>query len=318
MSPTTRATRALAIGALAALAACVEQPTQPVDGPEFAVVAQSPIAAQIAGMMNAMNAGFAAEGTPYRVALAEYLTDAGGQEAGLTVLAKDVGNRRLSFDFVPHDPRREWSGPVGGGTDDITYAVDQTGDAVPVLGGLGAAATDAAIDRAMASWDMLTCSELAITRNDDFGLDIGLVAFLDGLGGSPFVFADVQHAGWRDIDFAGNVLGVTFTFGFTDGAGNFTDIDGNGYADAAFREIYYDPTFPWADDGTSDVDVESVAVHEAGHGLSQGHFGQVALKNDGSLTASPRAVMNALYAAPFRQLAGNDVGGHCNNWASWR
>jgi hypothetical protein len=141
------------------------------------------------------------------------------------------------------------------------------------------------------------------------------------------VFADVQHGGWRDLEFAGGTLGITFTFAFIDGAGNVTDIDGNGVGDAAFREIYYDPITPagaarvWADNGTSNIDVESVAVHEAGHGLSQAHFGSVQIKNRGKnglfLQASPRAVMNALYSAPFRQLAGSDNGGHCSNWAQW-
>jgi hypothetical protein len=67
----------------------------------------------------------------------------------------------------------------------------------------------------------------------------------------------------------------------------------------------------------NDIDVESVAVHEAGHGLSQAHFGKVWLKNDGSLERSPMAVMNAIYSEPFRPLAGTDNGGHCSNWAQW-
>ena len=69
------------------------------------------------------------------------------------------------------------------------------------------------------SWDDELCSNLPLSRNPDFGIDIGLVAFLNGLGGSPFAFADVQHAGWRDIDFGGFTLGATFTFGFVDGGG---------------------------------------------------------------------------------------------------
>lgn len=63
--------------------------------------------------------------------------------------------------------------------------------------------------------------------------------------------------------------------------------------------------------------METVTLHEAGHGLSQAYFGKVWLEEDGSLMASPRAVMNALYAAPFRSLAGSDDGGHCSNWAAW-
>jgi hypothetical protein len=149
-----------------------------------------------------------------------------------------------------------------------------------------------------------------------------LVAAQNGLGGSFATVADVQHAGWRDINFASGILGVTFTFVFGSNVGTPpvfvpSDIDNNGLADVALREIYYDPSFSWADNGVANIDVESVAVHEAGHGLSQGHFGKVWLKNDESLMTSPRAVMNALYASPFRNLAGSDIAGHCSNWASW-
>ena len=263
--------------------------------------------------MDALNAGLAADGADYRVAMAEYVTSGDSGEMGNTIIAKNVGNKQLGFDFVPGDTRRAWSGP---GANSITYAIDTTGDAVPPFGGLGAAATDAAIVRSMDTWDALTCSNLGLAQSPDFGIDIGVVAFLNSLGGSPFVFADVQHAGWRDINFAGGVLGVTFTFGFTDVNG-FTDIDNNGKLDAAFREIYYDPSFSWADDGSSNVDVESVALHEAGHGLSQGHFGKVWIKKDGSLKRSPTAVMNALYAGPLAALRGTDNGGHCSNWGQW-
>ena len=272
--------------------------------------------ANLATLMDDMNVTLEANGADYRVAIAEYITDGTGGEAGGTVLSKVVGNKHLTADFVPGDARRAgWSGAVGG-FDNITYAIDRTGDATPLFGGLTGAQTDAAIERAIGTWADANCSELGLTRNSDFGLDIGLVAFQNGLGGSPFVFADVQQAGFRDINFAGGVLGVTFTFIFVN-AGVPTDIDGNGLQDAAFREIYYDPSWNWKDDGVSNIDVQSVAVHETGHGLSQSHFGTVALKNDGRLQASPRAVMNALYSSPFRDLTGSDNGGHCSNWSAW-
>ncbi len=100
-------------------------------------------------------------------------------------------------------------------------------------------------------------------------------------------------------------------------SGAVTYIDVNGKADVACREIYYDPSFSWADDGVSNFDVETVALHEAGHGLSQAHFGKVWFKENGELKASPRAVMNALYAGPLRSPLGTDKGGHCSNWANW-
>ena len=280
--------------------------------------ADGDVDAQLADAMDAINAALAADGADYRAAMAEYLS-VDGEDHANTVIAKDVGNKQLSTDFVPNDTRRAWSAPFGGPFDDITYAIDTTGDAVPVFGGLTAAQTDAAIVRAMSSWDALTCSHLPIVRNPDFGLDIGVVAFIvsGGAVGSPFVFGDVQHAGWRDLNFAGGILGVTFTFIFIDGAGNGTDVDGDGRIDTAFREIYYDPSFSWADDGVTNIDVETVALHEAGHGLSQAHFGMVFFDNNGNLKFAPHAVMNAVYAAPQRTLLGTDEGGHCSNWASW-
>ena len=273
-------------------------------------------AAITSAYLDAINDALELEGVNYRVMMVEYITAGGSEEAGQTVLAKNVGNKQLGFDFVPYDARRAWSAPGVGDNDNITYAIDKTDDAVPIFGGLTADETDAAIERGTDTWAEAICSELDLSRNDDFGIDIGVVASILGFGGSPFVLADVQHAGWRDINFGGGILGATFTFGFTSG-GEFTDIDNNGKLDAAFREIYYDPSWNWADDGSTNIDVESVAVHEIGHGLSQGHFGTVVFKNKGALAAYPRAVMNALYAAPFRDLTGTDEGGHCSIWAQW-
>lgn len=261
-----------------------------------------------------INDELASNGMNFRVLMAETQVAAGSGEVGITVIAKHVGNKHMDADFVPNDARREWSGPD---FNEITYAIDATGDAVPFAGGLSASETDAAIERATDTWRNTSCSDIGLVRNDDFGIDIGVVAFQFGLGGSPFVFADIQHAGWRDIDFADGVLGVTFTFIWIDGLGEPTDFNSDGKADVAFREIYYDPSWIWADDGATNIDVESVAVHELGHGLSQAHFGNVFLKKNGELKASPRAVMNALYASPYRELTGTDNAGHCSIWASW-
>jgi len=299
-----------------ALAACTDTPvTTPLPVSSGVTLTVTPDA-ELATFMDALNVQLEAQGADYRALEAEYITAGDSGQAGGTVLSKVTGNKQLPHDFVPFDARRAgWSGAAGP-SDNITFAIDETGDAVPLFGGLTGAQTNAAILAAMGTWEGLTCSTLPLVQNPTFGVDIGVVAFLNGLGGSPFVLADVQHAGWRDINFAGGILGVTFTFIFVSG-GVPTDIDGNGLADAAFREIYYDPSFSWANNGVANIDVETVALHEAGHGLSQAHFGKVWLKNDGSLAASPRAVMNALYAGPFRGLAGSDSGGHCSNWANW-
>lgn len=311
-----------AVVAVLALAACdgwsdpaMVSTAEPVGGMMMSVTENADAApVSIQAIMDDMNDVLAADGAEYRVGWAEYITDVsgGGSEAGQTVLSKVVGNKQLVGDFVPGDTRRTWSSPDA---INLTYAIDQTGDAVPPFGGLTGAQTDAAIVRAMNTWDAETCSDLGLVRNTTTA-DIGYIARLNNLGGSFAIAGDVQHAGFRDINFAGNILGVTFTLIFVSG-GVPTDINGDGQADVAFREIYYDPSWNWRDNGVSNIDLQSVSVHESGHGLSQSHFGTVALKNDGRLQASPRAVMNALYSSPFRELTGTDNGGHCSNWAAW-
>lgn len=303
-------------GSAASSAADAVSRARTAPGAASASAALSPDA-QIASYMASVNEALAADGAPYRIAKAEWLGAPDSDNVGNTVLAKDVGNKQLAFDFVPGDPRRSgWS--AGGGTA-MTYAIDETSDAVPPFSeGLTAADTDAAIDRAMGTWDDLACSALDLSRTPAPGIDIGFIAFLNGLGGSPAVVADVQHAGFSDINFPLGVLGVAFTLPFVDSNGDLTDVDNNGTADVAFREIYYDPSYNWGVSGSpTAVDVESIALHEAGHGLSQAHFGTVRIKKNGTIKASPRAVMNALYSGPLRTLLGTDRGGHCSNWGAW-
>jgi len=307
-----------ALSAALALAACTDGGVTPpeVEPPLFGKAAPSSATAEaILDMMDAINAALEAQGADYRAAVAEYITPADGGEAGATLIARSLGNKHLGHDFVPFDPRRAgWSGPVGGASDDITFAIDQTIDAVPPFGGLAGAQTTGAIQSATATWNGVQCSNIPLNQNLDLGLDLGIVAFINGLGGSPFLRADIQHAGWQDINFVGSILAVTFTFVFV-GPGGLTDVDGNGRLDTAFREIYYDPSWLWAINGN--IDVETVALHEIGHGLSQAHFGNIFVRNSGSVGASPRAVMNPFYFGVQQNLLGTDNAGHCSDWAQW-
>jgi hypothetical protein len=268
---------------------------------------------QMASIMEGVNEKLSQNGAGYRVVVAEWITE---DMMGRTTEFRDRGNKQIDAHFVPRDPRRAWSNPGQPG-DDITFAIDQTLDAVPFGGGLTAAETDAAIVRAMDTWDAVKCSDLSLTRNPDFGIDIGVAAFEFSLGavGSPFIFADVQHAGFRDLDFLGLVLGMTLTYAFESG-GEFTDIDGNGKLDVAFREIYYDPSWIWQID--DDIDVETIALHEMGHGLSQGHFGELfQTDRNGKYHWAPFALLNAGYVGVQQGLTGTDLGGHCSIWGSW-
>lgn len=298
--------------------------TTPDDAPQIDARPQATPAASAdevdAFFMDAMevvNAGLDDSGAGYRVAKVEYLT--AEAPVGREVFFRDVGNKQLGADFVPGDPRRaDWSGT----SPDITYVVDQVDAEAPTLPPgevLAASTTTEAVNRAMAIWDDASCSDLPVTRNADFGLDLGLIAFFAGLGDTqPFVLGDIQHAGWGDLPLGGSVIGGTFTFIFIDGNGDPTDVDGDGKSDVAFREIYYSTAFPWGIDTGFPIDVETVVAHEAGHGLSQAHFGKLfqTTKNE-KFHFAPRALMNAGYTGVQQELSGTDRAGHCSLWGEW-
>ena len=232
---------------------------------------------------------------------------------GRTVYFKDVGNKQLTEDFVP--------GLSLDGTDNISYYIDETrpSDDLPV------AVTSAAITRAMQTWDDVNCSALGLFKiPSDPSISTGFVSALFGFGGSLDYVADLVHAGWLPAAFfdllapdgSEFILAVTFTIIFTDEDGNPVDTDNNGKIDVAWREIYYNDAFAWADG--DDYDVETIALHESGHGLSQGHFGKAFRTNSNNkLHFAPRAVMNAAYSGIQTDIKGSDNGGHCSNWASW-
>ncbi|MBT8086214.1 MAG: hypothetical protein HKN35_01905 [Woeseia sp.] len=281
------------------------------------VFAGSAAADNLGAMIDELNDSLEASGAGLAVGMVEWITEAESEEMGQTILFKDTGNKQLGFDFVPGDPRR-------GGRTNITYimdAVDVTADATDEF---------AAIDNAMQTWEDAKCSDIPITDLGDVNADEGFVQWFFGFGGNSDINApivngwDIAHDGFLPGNFflafggSPNILGVAFTIIFPG-----TDIDNNGVGDAAYREIYYNDAFNWVDnpnDGPGDglIDLESVALHEAGHGLSQGHFGNAAIINsNGRIRISPNAVMNAGYIFAEQDLQGNDRGGHCSNWANW-
>src|SRR5262245_47056110 len=229
-----------------------------------AAQSQQSINQQFIQMMTLMNANMAASGAGYRVEMVEYLTLDDSGEIGQTVFIKDRGNKQLDAQFIPGDPRR-------GGRTNITYIVDQAEGAIS---GLTVAQTTAAIDRAVTTWNNVNCSNIPITKLSDMpGVDIGVIEASLGQIGSQYPLADITHAGWLPAGTLPiNVLAVTFSTFFVDANGQPTDIDNNGKPDVAFREILYNGSRTWAIDGN--IDVETVALHEFGHGLSQSHFGK--------------------------------------------
>jgi hypothetical protein len=259
------------------------------------------------------SSGRVAANARYAVYSAEFLTSAESGQVGRTVYFNNVGNKQLTADFVP--------GLSLDGTDDVSYYIDETRPS----GDLPVATSAAAISRAMQTWDDVTCSNLGMYRIPfQPGVSYGFVSSLFGFGGSDTYIADVVHAGWLPAAFfdaiappdgSTYILGVTFTIIFTD-QGNPVDTDNNNKLDVAWREIYYNDAFDWADG--DDYDVETIALHEAGHGLSQGHFGKAfRTTSNNKLHFAPRAVMNAAYSGIQTEIDGTDNGGHCSNWGSW-
>jgi hypothetical protein len=246
------------------------------------------------------------------VYMAEYITSGESGEIGNEVFFNNRGNKQLAGDFVP--------ALALDGTPDVTYYVDENRPTAD----LPVAVSTAAIDRAMNTWDGVNCSDLGMTKIPYDGSPAGLVPASLGFGGSFNYFADVMHGGWLPGAFfdllapggSSFILGVTFTIVFTDSNGDLVDTDNNGKYDVAWREIYYNDAFGWNDGST--YDVETVALHEAGHGLSQAHFGKAHRTiSNGKIHFSPRAVMNAAYSGVQTNIGKSDNGGHCSNWGSW-
>ena len=259
-----------------------------------------------------LNDALAAEGM--MIGTIEWITSGKSDEMGRTLYFTDRGNKRLSQHFVPNDPRR-------GGFSDITYLVDRADGATS--SGLSADDTQAAIDKAMSTWNGVKCSAIPVTNLGGIEMDVGFVEYVYGFGGYPAWLADLTHAGWLSAGFfdflapggSDFILGVTFTIVWQE-SGYPTDIDNNDRDDVAFREINYNDKMSWAVDG-SDFDVETIALHESGHGLSQAHFGAAFRTKNGKLHFAPRAVMNATYSGVQQKIRKSDNGGHCSNWASW-
>ena len=251
--------------------------------------------------------------THYAVQSAEYLTSAESGRVGRTVFFRNVGNKQLTEDFIP--------GLSLDSTDAISYYIDENRPSAD----LDVASSSEAIARAMRTWDNVRCSDLGIFRvPSQRSIETGFVSALFGFGGSFDYVADVVHAGWLPAAFfdliaedgGAYILAVTFTIIFTDDNGAPTDLDNNGKDDVAWREIYYNDAFSWADG--AHYDVETVALHETGHGLSQGHFGTAfADAGGGKIHFSPRAVMNAAYSGIQTTIHATDNGGHCSNWSDW-
>lgn len=263
----------------------------------------------VLAVMNDFNRTLRAEWMDLRVQVEQIeLLAVGGERSGGHL-------HREPFRWVPNDPRRGAATAVA--KPPLTYRIDLSEG----LGSIGqsAAETEAAVDRAMATWGSDSCfKKVSLFKRPDDGADADLFDSLFGYGSfGDYRVADVVHAGWLPPDFFEQVAGpgggesvvalsVTFIFVGLDGAP--TDLDRDGYMDAAHSEIYYNQGFAWMIDATAgQIDVESVALHEIGHALGIGHI----------TTGSQPAVMNPVYSGQRTRLRPNDHAALCSIWASW-
>ena len=260
--------------------------------------------------------------SPYEIELysVEYITQKGSDQVGQTIIFSDRGSKKLSTDFSPVAKL------AINGTTDISYYVDQI---YPGLD-LDLATKEAAIDRAASTWANVSCSDLGLFKVPAVNVPIGVIGAFEGYNYIPGYIADVNHAGWLPPAFFDEItpnggqfiLGATFTLILTSN-GQPIDTNGDGKIDVAFREIYYNDNFIWGDNdedvaGFAAVDVESIALHEMGHGLSQAHFGKAFLSKKGEYVFSPQAVMNAGYFGGYQaDLKATDEAGHCSIWSNW-
>ncbi len=300
----TRLASLLTLSAFAV--SCQQEPT--VDS--VAIPSPEPLYGTLPATTYSAKTGKSADTLRVAIVMAEFITTAASDELVNTLLFNDRGNKQLSFDFAP--------GNSLDGTDDISYYIDGTRPSaeVPV------AQSTAAFERAMQTWEEASCSELNMYQVPATGKTTGFVSLVFGYGGSSDYVADVVQNGWLPAAFfkrvfgnrGNSVLGVTFTLVQTDARGNYVDSNNDGKLDVAWREIYYNDRFNWA----TSIDIETVALHEAGHGLSQEHFGKAFRQtNTNEIQYSPRAVMNAIYSGIQTTVEGTDNAGHCSIWGNW-
>ena len=304
---------------VAAVAACTDgtEPTQPTtrETPALAAVSRGGHP-----LLLKANRALALRKANVRIPYAEYYTYAGSGRIGQEIFAFDRGNKHIGISYVPGLER------PSGGTNEIRYLVDQSDGATHTAPTLTNAQTEPAIDRAMDTWESAQCSSLPFVKVADDGSDPDVFDGLIGFGTVGTPRADVTHAGWYPAAFFDAVaedgstfiIAVTFPFIFTDDDGNPTDLDGDHELDYAFAEIYWNDAFPYGIDTGFPIDVESVALHETGHGLGQAHFGKISQTTaNGKFHFSPLAVMNAAYTGVSQDLLGSDNAGHCSLWGSW-
>ncbi len=262
-----------------------------------------PVPPQALQMIERVNAGLEASGSPLRLTEASFFT---------------LGRGVNSFRLLRIGSRWTTSG--------LTYVLDESDYTADVQ----ASQVDAAMTSAFDSWDDIANTTLSLSRVADDGgnHDVLDAIVLNGAGqcvdivdtASPNLAfynpatggfalnpeADIVMGGWLPSAYFSNCLGSASILGVTWGFSSGVDSDGDNYPDHVYVEQFYNEGFLWT---TTDavylnfaapMDIESIAVHENGHALGLDHFGgpnpnqPFKLQPNGKVF-DPEAVMNAFY-----------------------
>jgi hypothetical protein len=340
------------LAALVGAAACADgtlvspdAATTAASGPERAAAASVVSGASfdadvsVSPLLGQINTQLAASGAHLAVQKAELLVDANTWDGvSSTVLIANNRSRGIGAEWVAGDPRRD--GRVG-----VTYAFGSSHPSLPLtrnpdgsnLHAVPLAQLDTQIEEALTAWRAQSCLTAPITRvSIPAGTDPDYLDDLFRTGAPSATYSqpsDIVEAGWAPLSFfrtiagasGSSIIGITFTFIFTDASGNPTDIDRDGNEDTALAEIYYNTGFAW---GTTQalnvVDFYSIITHETGHALGLAHFGKVFVtKKDAAdgvsvvdVKYAPKAMMNAVYVTGRGEIAGTDNSSFCQIWAS--
>lgn len=257
------------------------------------------------------------EGVNIRLAYAETVTkqDNNDHASGQTIFANDR-TKQLTAQWVPNDSRRNTDG------NNLTYIIWDP-FAPANFGQPNQFDGTPAIDASFDTWDTIkTKAKLDIVKRPNTLSNPSAI-----LGGNPFL-ADITQVGFLPGSLfetvvgpgsSNNVLGVTFTFVFIDSEGTPTDVNNDGFNDTALKEVWYNDDFIWTDSGNTatEVDLETVALHENGHALGFGHFGKISVTNNNKLHVSPRSVMNAIILGTQRTLLGTDKASYKSIYGNW-
>lgn len=313
-----RSTSVVSAAALCLVSACADSvPVQPTTA---ALSAYSATAFQTDGEVGVIDSTFA-DAADYGVsrrsdaafATAELLYDAqAASEAPPTIVFANDRIKLAPARWVRGDPRRF-------GREDLTWGYvgfNPTGVTMfdPATGGTRmatAAELEARVVEAVDGWQNRACVNEPAAR---LGLDSPLPPDIIVVGWVPSMILPVfENLG---------ILGVTFTFVWVNPDGTPTDIDADGQADVAWREIWLNAQRVWSDNGPlGTIDLFSVVAHEAGHGFGMGHFGKVFVRTKdipklelGDVSVikyAPKALMNAVYVTGRSEIAGTDNASMC-------